>query len=114
LASTAVVSNTTATTGMQSETPSPVLVPIVKKLPLCYCWATDGGRKKFHAHIIDESFLQRLLEYRSGGESSPTTIAIKWTIIRSKANIPITSIMRFTDDDDDDTNTINETDGTTR
>jgi len=54
-----------------------VVVPTVKKLPSCFCFATDGGTKSFQAQIIDDSFLQRLLEWRSGGGSSPKRIAIQ-------------------------------------
>ena len=70
-----------------------MLVPIVKKLQLCYWFAIDGGTKSLPAQIIDKSFLQQLLECRSGGRSLPTNIAIKWTTSESKVRIPITSLL---------------------
>ena len=84
-----------------------VVVRTVKKLPSCFWFVTDGGTKSFQAQIIDESFLQRLLECRSGGGSSPTTIAIKWATNESKGRILITSIVSFMDDNTDDTDTDN-------
>ena len=59
--------------------------------------------KSFQAQIIDDSFLQRLLEWRSGGGSSPKRIAIQWTLSRERTDIPVTSITRFSVDDDDNT-----------
>ena len=41
-----------------------------------------------------------MLECRGGGGSSPKRIAIQWTLSGIRINIPVTSIVRFGDDDD--------------
>ena len=93
--------NTGTTATSTSTTPSPAL----KKLPLCYCWANDGGTERHHAQIVDELFLQRMLEsVGDGGGSSPTTIAIKWSTNGETCRVAITSIVSFIDDNSGNNN----------
>ena len=66
-----------------------------------FCFVTDGGTELSQAQNIDESFLQRLLECRGGGGSSPKCIAIQWTVSGKRIDISVTFIVRFDDDDDD-------------
>ena len=60
--------------------------------------------------MIDKSFLQRLLECRSGGGSSPTTIATKWITNESKHRANIKCIVSFIEDNTDDTDNNNTKD----
>jgi len=53
--------------------------PAAKKLPSCFCFATDCGTKLFQTQMIDKSFLQQLLHCRGGVGSSSKRIAIQWT-----------------------------------
>ena len=50
------VANASTTTGTQTEKNPQT------ELPPLYCWVLDGGSKSSYAKIIDQSFLQRLLE----------------------------------------------------
>mmetsp|Transcript_39432 Transcript_39432/g.45088 ORF Transcript_39432/g.45088 Transcript_39432/m.45088 type:complete len:124 (-) Transcript_39432:160-531(-) len=57
-----------------------------KFLP-CFCLATDGGTTESHVKVVDELFLQQLVESTGGRGSSPNIISIRWTTMGSKTNI---------------------------